>query len=146
MSLLELDRSTSFFDFGFDLFGFFFGKAFLEGRRNAFDHLLGVHQRSAGQVLDDLDHVQRQAPSTVARGLGWGPSPLDAVPLLLDRLAGFPPCVQWLFRAAIEEEAVSIGDVAETCGVSTEAVRRMLQPADDDDDGVDLAYERYAIG
>ena len=96
----------------------------------------------------ELERVQEQSPSTVARGLGWSASALDSVPMLLDRLAGFPPCVQWLFRAAIEEGKVSLGDVAETCGVSTEAVRRMIQPADDEfpGDAIDVAYERYVIG
>lgn len=42
--LLEFDGSAGFFDFGLDLFGFLFRDTFFEGRRNAFDHLLGFHE------------------------------------------------------------------------------------------------------
>lgn len=97
---------------------------------------------------DDLEIVQKQSPSAVAQALGWGTSPLDSVPQQLDRLAGYPPCMQWLFRLAINDGAVTIGDVAETCNVSTEAVRRMIQPASSEHDGgaPDLDYERYGVG
>ncbi|TWU45676.1 hypothetical protein Q31b_08520 [Novipirellula aureliae] len=42
--LLEFYRTAGFFDFGLDLFGIFFGNAFLQGSWAAFDHLLGFHQ------------------------------------------------------------------------------------------------------
>ena len=92
---------------------------------------------------DELDRAQTHRPTAVAHSLGWAPSPLDFVPDLADRLAGFPACMQWLFRAGIDEGVVTVGDVAETAGVSTEAVRRMLQPAEVEPD--DVAYERYAL-
>jgi Zn-dependent peptidase ImmA (M78 family) len=91
----------------------------------------------------ELDQVQTHRPTAVARALGWSMSPLDAIPDLPDRLAGFPACMQWLFRAGIDEGVVTVGDVAETAGVSTEAVWRMLQPAEVEPD--DVAYERYAV-
>ena len=56
--LLEFDATTSFFDFAFDLFGFFFGHSLFESRRHAFDQLFGFHQGRTGDVLDDFDHVQ----------------------------------------------------------------------------------------
>lgn len=91
----------------------------------------------------ELDRAQTYRPTAVAHALGWSASPLDIVPDLPDRLAGFPACMQWLLRVGIDEGVVTVGDVAETAGVSTEAVRRMVQPAEVEPD--DTAYERYAV-
>merc|ERR1712054_50474 len=56
--LLKFDRSTSFFDFFFHLFGFLFTHTFLKGGGNPFDHLLGFHEGGAGQVFDHFDDFE----------------------------------------------------------------------------------------
>ena len=43
IELFQLDRTTGFGDFLFELFGIFLRNAFLDGRRNAFDQLLRIH-------------------------------------------------------------------------------------------------------
>ena len=58
LGLLELDATASSFNIGFDLVALFFGSSFLKSCWAAFDHLLGFHQRSARDGLNDLNHVQ----------------------------------------------------------------------------------------
>lgn len=92
----------------------------------------------------ELAFVLKVSPRSVAHALGWSPSQLDSTVTLPDRLAGFPSCLQWLLSEGINSGVVSAGDVAETAAVSTESVRRMMQPAETDV-VENLSYEHYAI-
>lgn len=81
---------------------------------------------------DEYEKLRQVSPTKLARALGYAPesdvstmtSPLDALPYRMLRLV----------RTALDRELISVGDAAETLGVSREDIMRLdANPAADDD-------------
>lgn len=73
-----------------------------------------------------FDELAQVSPSRLAQALGYPVHPADMGDFTMHPLGRFPSRMLVLVRDALEQDAITLGDAAETLGTSVEEIRQLL--------------------
>jgi Zn-dependent peptidase ImmA (M78 family)/DNA-binding XRE family transcriptional regulator len=94
-----------------------------------------------------FDKLAQVSPSRIAQALGYPVHPADMGDFDMHPLGRLPRRMLMLVRTALEQDAITFGDAAETLGTSTEEVRHLLArpPIEPDEQHIQRDLEAAAF-